>query len=132
MIRMPREVREGDPVLYTEWNLMVAAMRQLRLLDSTDGGIVLDRTHDGTTPRIGAPFTEVRPAQAPAGGVPAKVGNTPGSAVCTLFTWDGASHAIGVGTLTVLNDYPGAVAANKLIKIYRWRGAWWVGMESCT
>ena len=123
-------VRAGAKLSAKLWNRLCDAVDRCRILDNAGGGLDIRRGPEGTTLTVAGEESPV-PAQAPSGGVPAKVSGTPGSAVCTLFTWDGTSHVLGSDTATVLNDHPAAVGANKLIKIYRWSGAWWILTEAC-
>lgn len=80
---------------------------------------------------------QITKAKAPSGGVAAKSGNTPGSATCTLYTWDGTSEVLGTNTVTVKNSYATAVGANKDIWIVaRTRNGgsstdWFVLTEAC-
>jgi hypothetical protein len=76
--------------------------------------------------------TQVYPVKAPAGGIAALSGTTPGSGSCTLYVWSGGSFAATGGTVTVRNPYSSAVGANKLLWVADWSGATWVVSESCT
>jgi hypothetical protein len=53
-----------------------------------------------------------RRAVAPAGGIAALSGSTPGSGTVTFREWDGTSVTLGSETATAYNDWPGAVPAS--------------------
>jgi hypothetical protein len=75
--------------------------------------------------------SNVYPVQAPAGGIAARTGTTPGSATCTMYTWNGTAFQATGSTLTVRNPYPSAVGASKMLWVVDWSGATWVVSESC-
>jgi hypothetical protein len=56
---------------------------------------------DGPPPRV-APGPEVFIAKSPAGGIPARVGNTPGTALCDLYEARQDSFGSTARTLTAL------------------------------
>jgi hypothetical protein len=73
-------------------------------------------------------------AKAPVGGIPARSGNTPGSAVCSLVSIEtGPTLTVGSVQETVYNISATAVSANTWIFINREyiTGKWVVVMESC-
>jgi len=128
--------RAGDNLLKTltahffaERDRLIERANNLKVDPSS--GLELQDLPAGPLLRIGRRFVEVSPARAPAGGIPARVGSTPGSAVCTLYTWDGTAFALGTQADTIRNHYTAAVGANKDITVYRWAGALWVLTEQC-
>lgn len=122
----------GDPsriarLTVRAWDRLVAAVRRNTILDNLGGGLDIRRGPEGTTLTVvvDAPAGQaVRKAKAPSGGIGPKVGNTPGSATCTFYTWDGVSELLGTETAVVKNSYPTSpgVGANKDIwVVQRWR-----------
>jgi hypothetical protein len=67
----------------------------------------------------------------PAGGIAARSGGTPGSASCTLCTWNGTTWTSTGGSLTVKNDYPTAVGGSKLLWVTPWGGDYFTVTEQC-
>jgi hypothetical protein len=80
---------------------------------------------------VAAAGTQVYPVKAPSGGIAALSGTTPGSATCTMYTWNGTAFQATGSTLTVRNPYSSAVAASKLLWVADWQGATWVVSEAC-
>lgn len=68
----------------------------------------------------------------PSGGIPAASGTTPGSAICTFYTWNGTSNTLGTETARVYNDNPAAFDGNRKVKVGLDQGVWWAIVESCT
>jgi hypothetical protein len=68
----------------------------------------------------------------PAGGIAARSSGTPGSATCTLCTWNGTTWTSTGGSLTVKNDYTTAVGASKLLWVTLWGSDYFVVTEACT
>jgi hypothetical protein len=77
------------------------------------------------------PGNTVLRVSSPVGGIPARSGGTPGSAVCTTCTWNGTTWAGGGPNLTVKNDYPTAVAGSKLLWVVSWGNEYFVMTEQC-
>jgi hypothetical protein len=71
------------------------------------------------------------PVKSPSGGIPAMSGSTPGSATCTLYTYDGTDFTLGTETITVKNVYSSSTAGNNLTWVAWWSGAWFVITEGC-
>jgi hypothetical protein len=67
----------------------------------------------------------------PSGGIAARSGGTPGSATCTLCTWNGTTWTSTGGSLTVKSDYPTAVAGSKLLWVTPWGSDYFVVTEQC-
>lgn len=67
----------------------------------------------------------------PAEGIPAKVGNTPGSKPCFRYVWDGTSDTLGTESLTILNRLPDPVDGNRIAMVAFDQGAWWFVVEAC-
>lgn len=111
------DVQPGQPISARLFNRLVAAIRRNTILDNAGGGHDIRRGPEGTTLTVVAVAADVtiRKAKAPAGGIGPKVGNVPGSAVCTFYTWDGTNEVLGSETATVFNSYPTSpgVAPNK-------------------
>jgi hypothetical protein len=82
-----------------------------------------------TTPAAASSL--VYPVKAPAGGIAAMSGSTPGSATCTKYVWSGGSLTATGTTLTVKNPYTTAVGANKFAWAVDWEGATWIATEAC-
>lgn len=125
--RLP-SFRRGQQLKAEDLNDLVEAVDSLRRAGSAGG---LSRGTYGGVVYVGAPAGELRRVRAPVGGIPARSGATPGSATCTLCTYDGTTWAVGTETLLVKNDYATAVEALKLLWVTFWSGAWWVVTESC-
>jgi hypothetical protein len=72
-------------------------------------------------------------ARSPGTQVVAKSGNTPTVFNASLFTWDGVSESMPATPQTVQsrNNYPNAIAANKVIWMVMRRGKWFTPIESC-
>jgi hypothetical protein len=126
-----RRVRADDPVLHTEWNKLCDAVERLQVQVDGSSGLEVADTPGGQVLRFAGKGTALRPAKAPAGGIPALSGATPGSATVTFYTWDGTSFSLGSETATAKNVYGSAVGANKLVWVTRWRGTWFVLTEAC-
>lgn len=123
---LARQSRRGDRLLHDDVNDIKDALRRARIV--ADGAAV---DGPGGTRLLSRQRRWIRTVQSPAAGIPGMVGSTPGQAVCTLRTWDGTSRTPGTETILVLNDYPGAVGANKVCKVHWEDGAWWDATESC-
>jgi hypothetical protein len=67
----------------------------------------------------------------PSGGIAARSGGTPGSATCTLCTWNGTTWTSTGGSQVVKNDYPTAVAGTKLLWAVNWGSEYFVMTEQC-
>jgi hypothetical protein len=78
----------------------------------------------------GAGNTVLR-VKAHSAGIAARSGATPGSAVCTLCTWNGTTWTSTGASITVKNDYSTAVGASKLIWVVDWAGDYFVMTEEC-
>lgn len=82
-------------------------------------------------PAAGASGNTVIRALSPSGGIAARSGGTPGSATCTLCTWNGTTWTSTGGSQVVKNDYTTAVGASKLIWAVSWGGDYFVMVEAC-
>ncbi len=69
----------------------------------------------------------------PIGGVPALSGTTPGSADCTLMSWDGTTFQLTSPAviLPVRNPWSFAAGGNKVAVIFRWAATYWLLTWSC-
>jgi hypothetical protein len=72
-------------------------------------------------------------AKSPATSVAAKSGNIPTPFQAALFTWDGTNEIMPATPQMVQsrNNYPSAIAANKVIWMVMRRGKWFTPVEAC-
>lgn len=73
----------------------------------------------------------IRTVMTPSGGIDAMAAGVPGTATCLAYEWDGTNKTVGTEDVEVLNDFPGDVEGEVLIKIHWESGAWWVLVEAC-
>jgi hypothetical protein len=128
MARQFPRVRDGTALTPRHMNIIYAELERWNRLDVAGGSFT-----NGPTPfiTVGTGSDGVQLCRSPGGGIDAISGTTPGSADCTLYTWDGSSFAIGSETITVKNRWTTAVGATKRVTAVWWRGDWWAENWEC-
>lgn len=110
---IPR-IAKDDPITARWLNRIVDALRSLRIV--TDGSILVDRTAGGQVLRLAASGSGNINIYTGSGGIPARLGSTPGKATNVLrLSWVGENlPTAGVtSTVTVYNVSSTAVGPNK-------------------
>lgn len=129
---MPRPRQEpGKPVSAAVINQGVDAAETLDNLGAS-AGLGMVKTVRGRLLRLAVQALHIEIAQAPAGGVPARSGATPGSSTVTVQSFNGTSLSATPMTVTAYNvSATAAIGASKYLGIIKLRGYWWIFMAEC-
>jgi methenyltetrahydromethanopterin cyclohydrolase len=122
-------VRSGDRLTPRLLNLIFRELERWNRLKVANGSITQGES-PVITCGVGGAGGGVW-CRSPGGGIAAISGTTPGSATCTLYTWDGTSFSLGSDEITVKNPYAAAVGASKKVWAVKWQGDYWAANWEC-
>lgn len=132
--KLPDPKRPGDAIKAADYNLIVEAIRRIRINRGQSTGLDITESPGGTTLRVRW-RSDRYVGLVQAGGISARSGSTPGSGTVNLQEYDETNNVTDTGIpVDVLNFSAGTsgFAAGKYVWIEQdVNGYWWVTAAEC-